>query len=280
MYLVTGATGNVGREVVEQLLAAGQRVRVFARDAGKVAHWGERVQVAAGDFRMPETFARASDAVEAIFVMNGNQDPQTFARCIAAAKKHGAPRIVFLSTILADVPDMEVGQLHKQMEESIRESGLRAAFVRPGGFMSNACQWIGTIKTESAVYNPMGEGRYAPIAPEDTAAVAVRALIDQNLCGEVFEITGGELLSVPEQVDCLARLLRKPIRCVNVPVQAAVNEIIRAGIPAQMAAAVGQSFQAIRDGRGSIITETVAKVTGRPPKTFEVWARERASLFS
>jgi uncharacterized protein YbjT (DUF2867 family) len=280
MYLVTGATGHVGSEVVAQLLATGKKVRVFARDVGKVAHWAERVQVAAGDFRMPETLARASSDVEAVFVMNGNQDPETFARLVAAAKTHGAPRIVFLSTILADMPQMKVGQLHKQMEDAIRESGLRATFIRPGGFMSNACQWIGTIRSESVVYNPMGEGKSAPIAPEDIAAVAVRALTDQDLCGEVFEITGGELLSVPEQVDALARALGKPIRCVDVPVQAAVNELIRAGIPAQMAEAVGQSLEAVRDGRAAVITETVAKVTGRPPKTFATWAREHASLFS
>src|SRR5882724_5998836 len=120
MYLVTGATGHVGSEVVAQLLASGQKVRVFTRDVSKVAHWAGRVQVAAGDFRIPETFARASDDVEAIFLMNGNQDPQTFARFVAAA--NGTPRIVFLSTILADTPQMEVGQLHKHMEDAIRSS--------------------------------------------------------------------------------------------------------------------------------------------------------------
>ncbi|MDX6458008.1 MAG: hypothetical protein QOE55_1705, partial [Acidobacteriaceae bacterium] len=59
MYLVTGATGNVGREVVSQLLAQGQKVRVFSRDAAKVAQWGDRVEVAIGDFTHPETFAQA-----------------------------------------------------------------------------------------------------------------------------------------------------------------------------------------------------------------------------
>ena len=64
MYLVTGATGNVGSEVVGQLLAKGQKVRVFTRDAAKVAHWGNRVEVATGDFTRPETFAQAlSDVV-------------------------------------------------------------------------------------------------------------------------------------------------------------------------------------------------------------------------
>src|SRR5882724_11233811 len=280
MYLVTGATGHVGSEVVAQLLAIGQKVRVFTRDVSRVAHWAGRIQVAAGDFRMPETFARASEDVEAIFVMNGNQDPQTFARFVAAANGHGTPRIVFLSTILADTPQMEVGQLHKQMEDAIRQTGLGATFVRPGGFMSNACQWVGTIKNESVVYNPMGEGKCALIAPEDIAAVAVSALTDPDLSGEVLEITGGELLSVPEQVDVLAKALGKQIRCVDVPVQAVVNELIRAGIPAQMAGAVGQSFEAVRDGRAAMTTETVAKVTGRRPKTFATWARENAPLFS
>ena len=78
MYLVTGATGNVGREVVSQLLTKGQKVRVFTRDAAKVAHWGNRVEVATGDFTRPETFAQALSGVDGVFIMNGALDGGVF----------------------------------------------------------------------------------------------------------------------------------------------------------------------------------------------------------
>ena len=78
MYLVTGATGNVGSEVVEGLLAKGKQVRVFTRDAAKAARWGNRVEVAIGDFTGQESFAKALADVEAVFVMNGALDGGIF----------------------------------------------------------------------------------------------------------------------------------------------------------------------------------------------------------
>jgi uncharacterized protein YbjT (DUF2867 family) len=280
MYLVTGATGNVGSEVVAQLLEKRQKVRVFTRDAGKVARWSGRVEVASGDFGKPDTFARAIANVEGAFVMNGSLDQQLFEQLIGVAKAEGDLRIVFLSTILAGLPQLQIGKLHKEKEDAIRESGLHGKFIRAGGFMTNSYQWIDTIKAEGIVYNAMGNGQSAPIAPEDIAAVAVTALIDPALSGETFELTGGELLNVPEQVSILAKLLGKPIRCVDVPVDAAIQNLVRTGVPPQIAAAVGQSFEAIRAGRVVTISDTVAKVTGQPPMTFEAWARKHVSRFA
>jgi uncharacterized protein YbjT (DUF2867 family) len=280
MYLITGATGNVGREVVSQLLSQGQKLRVFTRDASKVAHWGDRVEVAIGDFTQPESFAQAVSGVEGAFIMNGALDGGDFRQIIAAAKAQGNPRIVFLSTLFAGSPESPIGQLHKDKEDVIRASGLSGKFVRAGAFMTNAFQWLGTIKAEGAVYNSMGTGKAAPIAPEDIAAVVVHALIDPGASPEIFEVTGGELLSVPEQVGILAQALGKPIRSVDVPTESAVQGLLRAGLPAPVAAAVAQSFEAIRDGRMAIIKDTVRKVTGRHPRTFQSWAKEHAPQFA
>jgi uncharacterized protein YbjT (DUF2867 family) len=280
MYLVTGATGNVGSEVVARLLADGEKVRVFTRDPGKVSHWGGRVQVATGDFGEPDTFARAVAGTEGVFLMNRDPDAEAFRRLVAVAKDEGNPRIVFLSTILVTTPDLQNGRLHEDKENAIRDSGLRATFLRPSAFMTNAYQWIGAIKAEGVVYNAMGTGKVAPIAAEDIAEVAARALTTPSLPDEVLELTGGELLSVPEQVSILSEVLGKPIRCVDVPTEAAVQGLILAGLPASLAAAVGQSFEAVRDGRAADLRDTVERVTGRKPMSFVSWAREHASRFA
>jgi uncharacterized protein YbjT (DUF2867 family) len=225
MYLVTGATGNVGSEVVSQLLAKGQKVRVFTRDAAKVAHWGNRVEVATGDFTAPDTFAQALSDVDGVFIMNGALDGGVFRQLIAAAKAQGNLRIVFLSTIFAGSPESPIGQLHKDKEDVIRASGLSGKFVRAGSFMTNTFQWIGTIKGEGVVYNALGDGKAAPIAADDIAAVAVHALTDPNASPEVFEVTGSELLTVPEQVAILAKALGKPIKSVDVPAEAAAQGV-------------------------------------------------------
>lgn len=146
--------------------------------------------------------------------------------------------------------------------------------------MSNSYQWGRTIKAEGVVLNPMGSGRSAPIAPEDIAAVAVRALTDSSILDEVLEVTGGELLSVPAQVNILAEILGKAIRCVDIPTETAVQGMIQAGVSAPVASAVGKSFEVIRDGGGAAMRDTVKRVTGRQPKTYEQWARENKSRFA
>jgi uncharacterized protein YbjT (DUF2867 family) len=170
--------------------------------------------------------------------------------------------------------------LHKDQEDAIRNSGLSGKFVRPSGFMSNSFQWIGSIKSESVVYSPTGSGKGAPIAPSDVAAVVVKALTEPSLADEVFEVTGSELLSAQEQVRILSDVLGKTIRCVDVTFEAAVAEQVRAGIPAYLATAVAQVFEAIRDGRAAAVTGAFERVTGRKPETFETWVREHASRFA
>jgi uncharacterized protein YbjT (DUF2867 family) len=146
--------------------------------------------------------------------------------------------------------------------------------------MTNAYQWLGSIRAEGVVYNAMGAGKVAPVAAEDLAAVAVHALTDASLAPEVFEVTGGELLTVPQQVEILATAAGRPIRSVDVPTEAAVQGMIGSGTPPPVAAAVGQSFELVRDGQMAFVKDTIRQVTGRPPKTFQSWATEHAARFA
>lgn len=280
MYLVTGATGNVGREVVSELLKAGQKVRVFTRDASKVAALGNRVEVGTGDFTQPETFARAASGVEGIFLMNGALDGGVFKKLIASAKANGAPRIVFLSSLFASIEDSKIGAMHKEKENAIEDAGLPGVVLRPGGFMTNSYQWIGSIRAQNVVFNPLGSGKVAPIAPEDIAAVAALALTSSQFPERVVELTGDTLLSVPEQVAILAKVLGREIQCADVPVDAAVEGALRNGVPAALADSVKESFTAIRDGKVATVTDAVARLLGHPPTSYREWAQKHAARFA
>jgi uncharacterized protein YbjT (DUF2867 family) len=286
MYLVTGVTGNVGREVVAHLLARGERVRVFTRDASKVTQWGERVETAVGDFSRPDTFARALDGVAGAYLMTSAPNPESFRGLMDAARRQPMPHIVFQSTtwasapVMAELPGLRIGRWHKEIEDAIVASGARATFLRPSAFMTNCLQWAGTMRTEGVVYNPFGDGLAAPIAPEDIGEIAARALVDPSPANEAQELTGSELLTVGDQVEILARVLRKPIRRIDVPVEAAVQGMVRSGVPEPVATAVGESFEAVRAGRAAMRTGTVEMLTGHKPTTFETWARKNAPRFA
>jgi uncharacterized protein YbjT (DUF2867 family) len=280
MILVTGATGNVGSSIVDELLTRKAAVRAFTRDAAKAAAWGSRVELALGDLTQPSTFARALQGIDAVFLMNGALDSTAFRQLLAEAAAHGRPRIVFLSSLFAADPNSPIGHIHKDKEDGLVASGLPFAIVRAGGFMSNVYQWIGSIQAEGVVYNPMGDGLVASIDPADIAAVAVHALTAPVLTESLFEVTGSELLNTGKKVEILARVLGKPLRIVEVEPEAAVQGLLRNGIPPQVARALGQSFAAIRAGQAIQVTDTVRRVTGRPPRSFEAWAHAHAARFA
>jgi (4-alkanoyl-5-oxo-2,5-dihydrofuran-3-yl)methyl phosphate reductase len=270
MYLIIGATGNVGSEVAERLLAKGKQLRVFTRDAEKVAHLKGRVEVAVGDLTQAETVAKALVGVEAVFLMNGVLDGGAFRQAIEAMKASGRPRVVFLSTLFAADAESPIGQVHKDKEDVIRGSGLRGSFVRAGNIMTNTFQWLETIRQSGTVFNGTGVGKTAPVAPEDIAAVAVQALTDPN-AAEVYEVTGGELLTLPEQVAILSRVTGKAIRVVEITAAQAEEGLLKAGFPAFVAKAVSRSYEDIRNGKMAYVRETVEKAKGAAPVTYEAW---------
>ena len=280
MYLVTGATGNVGSALVDQLLENGQRVRVFVRETHKAAHWGDRIEIATGDFSEVESFGRALAGTEGVFLMNPAAEVGNFPQLIAAAQKQQARRIVFLSSLFASIPGIKIGEVHKKKEDAIRQAGIQAYFLRAGGFMSNSRQWAASIKEQGVVYNPTGSGKIAAIAPEDIAVMAAKLLTSsRDGVEDTPEITGSELMSAPEQVVVLAGAIGKPIRCVDVPAEAAVDGMKRNGMPPQMAAALGESIAVVRDGRAEHQTDTFERIMGRKPMTFAEWAERHVAEF-
>ncbi len=277
MYLITGATGHVGGQLVEQLLAQGKKVRAFTRDKAKAARWGERVEVAVGDFSRPETVGQAAEGMEGVFLMNGASANERFREVALALRQAGVRRTVFLSSLAGD--EFAIGRLHRHQEAALSEMGVPHVVLRPGMFMTNFYQWAGTAKSQGVVYNPMGSGRSAPIAAEDIAAVAAAVLVDGRTEAKPLELTGGELSSAAEQAQALAKVLGREIRCVDVPTDVAVKNMIEHGLPPAMASAAGESMEAVRDGRATFKTDTVERVLGRAPMTVEEWFRRNIRMF-
>jgi (4-alkanoyl-5-oxo-2,5-dihydrofuran-3-yl)methyl phosphate reductase len=219
------------------------------------------------------------ESVHAVFLMSQGPDLESFRQFVQAIKTAGGNRVVFLSSILAGLPEYEIGRLHLLKEEAIREAGLNGTFLRATGFMTNSYQWIETIKEQGKVYNALGDAKFPAISGEDIAAVAVRALTDSTLAGKVFELTGGELITVPGQVKILGKILGRELQCVDIPMELAVQNMVRSGLPQKMAEAVGQSLGSIRNGRSVTVLNTVEELTGRAPMGYETWARKHAAQF-
>jgi uncharacterized protein YbjT (DUF2867 family) len=278
MILVIGATGTVGKELVQQLLEADQPVRVFTRDARKVAHLDQRVECAVGDLTKPETLAAGMHGVERIFLVTF--ETQQDINVLEAAKRAGVKQVVKLSTLEARDHILQVGKWHYEREELIRASGLAWTFLRPGMFMTNTIEWWAAgIKQQGTVYFPGRTGKVAPVDPHDVASVATVALTQSGHTGKAYELTGPELLSVGEMVQIIAHVLGKPVTYVDIPPLAAKVWMLKSGMDKTLAAAFTEMLAALRNNKGAQRTDTVEQVTGQPPRTFEAWCREHIDAF-
>jgi len=279
MILITGATGNIGKELIPLLLESGQAIRVLVRDERKVAHLEACVERVVGDLEKPETLAAAVEGVDRVFLVTF--ETQQDINLIEAAKKAGVQQIVKLSTLEAAEHKIKVGKWHYEREELIRASGLDWTFLRPGMFMSNSIQWWSdSIKGQNSVFFPGGKkGRVAPIDPRDVAKVAAVALTQPGHSRQAYQLTGSELFTIGEMVQVISQVLGKSIQYVDIPPSAAKLFMLKSGMDKALVNALMEMLATLRRDEGAIVTNTVQRLTGHPPRTFEAWCHEHIAAF-
>lgn len=269
MFLVTGATGNVGGELVRALVAAGEPVRALTR--GKAAPDG--AQAAAGDLTRPETLRDALAGVRGAFLLSG------YEGVAAELRRVGVERVVLLSggSVTARDTDNPISRYMMRAEAEVRESGVPWTILRPSGFMSNTLEWAPQLRAGDVVRAPFAGVRIATIDPFDIAAVVAEALRSDGHEGRVYAPTGPEALVPADRVRVLGDVLGRELRF-----EAQSDDEARAEMSATTPAEyVDAFFHFYADGGldESPVRPTVQEVTGRPPRTFEQWARTHEDAF-
>lgn len=277
MILITGATGNVGRELVGQLLDKGAPVRALGRDERKLAALPARVEQVVGDLDNPETLEVAMQGVEHVYIVT--PVTQQVINLLEAARGAGVRLVVKQSTIEAD-RSLGPGKWHRQQEILIEASGLDWTFLRPTMMMVNTIEWwAATIKSQGAVYFPGGKGRVSPVDPRDVATVACAVLTQPGYAGQIYPLTGPESLTIGEMVLTIGRVLGKPLRYVSVPSFAAAMWMRRSGLPKYVAEALVETLGALRRSEYAYVTDAVERVSGCKPRSFEMWCRDHITDF-
>jgi uncharacterized protein YbjT (DUF2867 family) len=276
VVLVTGATGNVGAELVRALAAAGEPVRALVRDDARRAGLPAGVEAAVGDLNRPESLEPALEGVRGVHLLAGYAGlPEALERM----RRAGVERVTLQSSSAVPSGDTTnaVARYHIESEAAIRASGLRWTFLQPNGFMSNALEWAEQLRHGDVVTAPFAGVRTAQIDPLDIAAVAAAALTTGELDGRSLRLSGPESLLAADRVAILGSVLGRDLR-LEPQSDADARAAMSASMPAEY---VDAFFAFFVDGTldESEVLPTVEQVLGRPPRTFAAWAEEHADAF-
>jgi uncharacterized protein YbjT (DUF2867 family) len=272
MILVTGATGNVGRHLVAELLTAGAEVRALTRDPA-TARLPSGAEVA-------RTADMPLDGVTSLFL-----NPAVFWHGLddllprAAAK--GVRRVVMLSSAAAldDDPSNELAAHHLEIERAIEASGLEWTFLRPGEFASNALGWRERIRAGEPVREPYAEARSTPIHERDIAAVAAKALLTDGLVGARPLLSGPEQLTHPAMVRLIGAATGRPARFEEIDPEEARKEMLARPYMREGLVDVLLRLRASAVDHPGEPSPEVERITGRPARTFREWAADHADDF-
>ncbi|MFI7444291.1 NmrA family NAD(P)-binding protein [Nonomuraea indica] len=271
IILVAGATGNVGRPLVEQLLAEGHRVRALTRDPAK-ANLPAGAEAVAGNLADSSTLAAAFAGVGAAHLISfdgADFTPLTNGpEIVALAREAGVRKVTILKGDVGKSP----------LEEAVEAGGLQWTHLAPVEFMSNALEWAESVRTEGVVREAFPDARSAMIHDADIAAVAAAALTGDGHAGQEYWLTGPEALTPAEKVRTISEVIGREVRYVPLSTDEVVEQWRQEGYSDEDVA----FFLAMRTDPpipGDTILPTVEQVTGRPARTFAQWVRENAAAF-
>ncbi|MEU2452007.1 NAD(P)H-binding protein [Streptomyces sp. NPDC012765] len=278
MIVVTGATGNIGRPLTQALTEAGRHVTAVSRHTAAVPD-GARHVVA--DLAEPAGLRPVLAGAEALFLLLSGDLHATGAGSvdiIGEAAAGGVRRVVLLSTLgVVTRPFGPTRIAMRALEDTLRESGVEWAILRPGGFASNALWWADSVRARRVVAAPFGDVGVPVIDPADIAAVAAACLLNDRHTGGVYELTGPEVITPRQQMEAIAATLGSPVGFRELSrdeAKAAMTQSMPAELADDTLDILGSPSPAeLR------VSPDVQQVLGRAPRPFADWAARNAAAF-
>nr|WP_134009546.1 SDR family oxidoreductase [Streptomyces sp. 846.5] len=270
MIVVTGATGLLGRLVVEGLLeqVPADQVAVLVRSPEKAADLAARgVEVRTADYSRPETLDGAFAAGDKVLLISGSEVGQRIEQhqaVVDAAAKAGVALLAYTSVLGGDLATFRLAGEHQATEAAIRASGLPFVLLRNGWYTENYTGNLAQALEHGAVVGSAGEGRVASATREDFAAAAVAVLTTEGHENQAYELSGDTAWSFDEYAAEVAAQAGVPVVYRELTPEQHLQLLLDAGLPAPFAEILVDVDAGISRGELAVSTGDLSRLIGRP----------------
>ncbi|BCJ61303.1 NmrA family NAD(P)-binding protein [Micromonospora endophytica] len=277
MIIVTGASGQIGRALVDRLDRQGVTRRAVVRQVRHLADLGGDVALA--DFADHRSI-RAALVPGARLLLNGVPGPDFVHQqlsIIDLAAEAGVAQVVKIS-VRGAAPGAPLAQgQHSEIDDHLRDSGLPHTILQPVGFMQNLLTEVSFADGEGRFYGSYGPGRVGYLDARDIADVAAALLTRPVEADATLILTGPEAPTHDEVAETMTAVLGRPVRYLDLPVAAMAQRLRAAGLPPAFADDLATLMRDVGDGRWADTTDTVQTITGRPPRTLATFVTDHAT---
>ena len=274
--LVTGATGNIGRALVECLQKTPYSVSVIAASPSGQSVAGTPAREL--NLLSPDSAQAAMRGVKRLFLVTpAHPDMEAMtAHAVRAAQAAGVQHIVRASGAGADPKsDVAIARLQGRCDQIVIDSGITYTLLRPKNFMQNFTTFLRDMIRAGTVYSSQGEGRVPFIDARDIAAVAARVLQEpQAHVGKAYTLTGPRALTNAEALAVIAEHIGRPLQLVAISEEQAVEGMRQAGMSEAMVQAMSSLNRIIADGWVTDVTDDVSRLLGRPATAWAEFVAE------
>jgi uncharacterized protein YbjT (DUF2867 family) len=282
--LITGSTGNVGKELLKLCSLGDVPVTALVRKKDPSKQPIQRgVEYVEADLSKPSSLVEAFKGVKTIFLILPLVPSMVDIGCNAvdAARRAGVEYIVKLGAWLPEDSPVKVYQLHKEVENHIESTGLDWTLLQPNSFYQNYINLCSqTIKSGNIFYLPLADARVSLIDTRDVALVAYKMLTTDVGKNQVFDLTGPESLSNENIADVFTKVLGRRITYAPISDDVANNNMSQAGISFWLISVVMELYQCQRKGNADLVSESVKEITGKAPVNFHEFVKDHMSAFT
>jgi uncharacterized protein YbjT (DUF2867 family) len=281
--LVTGATGNVGSQVVKQLSSFSGIVRAAVQSKNRADDIkNTKAELVEMNFNKSETIEAAFKGIQKLFLLTPFVPDmvEMSKNLIREAKKANVNHIVKQSAFGSDLEDgITMNKLHRKVEEAIESSGINYTFLRPMSFMQNYLGLSNSIKSQGVFYAPLIDSRTSFVDVRDIAAVAVEALTKSGHENKAYDITGPEAVSNYDIANILSKTTGRKITYINISDDDARKGMKENGMREWTINALMELYNLQKAGKATHVSLDVERATNRKPISFEQFAKDYSEMF-